>query len=93
MSKTIAVIGGGTAGLTAAIGLAKAGYPVVLLEKAHLGGECTNTACVPSKTLLYQARQFSQLRKSLEKLQNTDQQQLKLLLDEQLQQAFKEWVV
>jgi quinone-modifying oxidoreductase, subunit QmoB len=39
LSKTILVVGGGFSGMNAAIGAAKAGYPVVLVEKeASLGG-------------------------------------------------------
>lgn len=39
MSKTILVLGGGYTGLTSALGAAKAGYDVVLIEKAkELGG-------------------------------------------------------
>lgn len=39
LSKTIVVVGGGTAGLTAALEAAEAGYQVVLVEKqAELGG-------------------------------------------------------
>ena len=39
ISKTILVIGGGVAGLTAALEAAKAGYDVVLVEKEkELGG-------------------------------------------------------
>ncbi|MCL6638341.1 MAG: hydrogenase iron-sulfur subunit, partial [Firmicutes bacterium] len=39
LSKTVLVVGGGLAGMTAALETAKAGYPVVLVEKeATLGG-------------------------------------------------------
>ncbi|GAB6158847.1 FAD-dependent oxidoreductase [Desulfotomaculum varum] len=39
LSKTVLVVGGGLAGMTAALEAAKAGYPVVLVEKeASLGG-------------------------------------------------------
>lgn len=90
LSKTIAVIGGGTAGLTAAVGLAKAGYPVILVEKSFLGGDCTNWGCVPSKALLHQGRQVAALRSCLENLNKADEAQVQALVQERAQQALKE---
>ncbi len=48
----IAVIGGGSAGLSVAAGAAMLGRPTVLFEKGEMGGDCLNTGCVPSKALL-----------------------------------------
>jgi pyruvate/2-oxoglutarate dehydrogenase complex dihydrolipoamide dehydrogenase (E3) component len=50
------VIGGGSAGLTAAGGAALLGARVALLERAAMGGECLHRGCVPSKALLHVAR-------------------------------------
>jgi dihydrolipoamide dehydrogenase len=50
-----AVIGAGSAGLTVAVGLAGFGKKVALIEKKHIGGDCTNVGCVPSKTLIHLA--------------------------------------
>ena len=52
------VIGAGSGGLTAAIGLKKAGKSVFLIEREHIGGECTNSGCVPSKALLHHAKSY-----------------------------------
>ena len=50
------VIGGGGAGLTAAKFARGVGKKVALIEKTdHLGGECTWTGCIPSKTLIHTA--------------------------------------
>jgi len=50
------VIGAGSAGLTVAVGLAGFGKRVALIEAHHIGGDCTNVGCVPSKALLHAAR-------------------------------------
>lgn len=49
------VIGGGAAGLAAARTAASAGRRVVLVVEGPLGGDCTFTGCVPSKTLIESA--------------------------------------
>lgn len=56
----IVVIGAGSGGLTAAVGFSKVGKKVLLVEKEHMGGECTNSGCVPSKALLYHAKAYHQ---------------------------------
>lgn len=58
MSDTydLIVIGGGTAGLTAAGFAARLGVKVALVEKNRIGGDCTWTGCVPSKALLKVAK-------------------------------------
>lgn len=52
------VIGAGSGGLTTAVGLSKVGKKVLLVEKEHIGGECTNSGCIPSKALLHHAKQY-----------------------------------
>jgi pyruvate/2-oxoglutarate dehydrogenase complex dihydrolipoamide dehydrogenase (E3) component len=48
----LAVIGGGTAGLTAAQTAAHRHRRVLLVSEGPLGGECTWNGCVPSKALI-----------------------------------------
>ena len=52
----LAVVGGGTAGLTASIAAARVGAWVLLVERDRTGGDCLWTGCVPSKALLTAAR-------------------------------------
>lgn len=52
----LVVVGGGTAGLVTAAGAAGLGARVALVEGGLLGGDCLNTGCVPSKSLLASAR-------------------------------------
>jgi pyruvate/2-oxoglutarate dehydrogenase complex dihydrolipoamide dehydrogenase (E3) component len=58
----IAVIGGGAGGLTAAGVSAAFGAKTVLIERGRLGGDCTWTGCIPSKTLLSIARDVARAR-------------------------------
>ena len=52
----VVVVGGGAAGLTAAKTANGIGKKVALVDiKKHLGGECTWTGCMPSKTLIKRA--------------------------------------
>ncbi|MFH1138344.1 MAG: dihydrolipoyl dehydrogenase [Pseudomonadota bacterium] len=60
----VAVIGAGPGGYTAAISAAKAGLRTVLIEAGPLGGTCLNRGCVPTKTLLHDARLLTVLRNS-----------------------------
>ncbi len=46
------VIGAGAGGLVPAIGWAKAGKKVLLIEKGNYGGDCTNFGCIPSKAII-----------------------------------------
>jgi len=54
----VIVIGAGSGGLTAAVGFSKVGKSVLLVEREHMGGECTNSGCIPSKALLHHAKQY-----------------------------------
>ena len=54
----VAIMGGGPAGYTAGAELAKNGKSVIVFEKEELGGTCLNVGCIPTKTLLYSAKQF-----------------------------------
>lgn len=54
----IAILGGGPAGYTAAEKASKAGKDVVLFEQNAVGGTCLNVGCIPTKSLLYGAKQY-----------------------------------
>jgi pyruvate/2-oxoglutarate dehydrogenase complex dihydrolipoamide dehydrogenase (E3) component len=62
LTPDICVIGAGSGGLSVAAAAAAFGVPVVLIEKAEMGGDCLNTGCVPSKALLAAARHAAQMR-------------------------------
>lgn len=61
------VLGGGAGGLTASIGLASAGKKVLLIEKEKLGGECTWSGCIASKSFISAAKTSKNLKDVLEK--------------------------
>ncbi len=58
----ITVIGGGPAGYSAALRGAQLGAEVLLIEEKKLGGVCVNSACIPSKLLLYSTGVLNQVR-------------------------------
>ena len=58
MRYFLAIIGGGPAGYTAAEKASKAGKDVILFEQNALGGTCLNVGCIPTKSLLYSAKQY-----------------------------------
>lgn len=58
MKYFLAIIGGGPAGYTAAERASKAGKDVVLFEQNAVGGTCLNVGCIPTKSLLYGAKQY-----------------------------------
>ena len=49
------IVGGGTAGLVAAVIAGELGARVALIERAATGGDCLWTGCVPSKALIASA--------------------------------------
>lgn len=52
----LCVIGAGSAGLSIAAGAVQMGARTVLIEAHRMGGDCLNTGCVPSKSLLAVAK-------------------------------------
>ncbi len=56
LKADLVVIGGGSAGLSAAAGAAMLGLNTVLFERGEMGGDCLNFGCVPSKALLSAAK-------------------------------------
>nr|NGX54013.1 Dihydrolipoyl dehydrogenase [Chlamydiota bacterium] len=61
---SIIVIGAGAGGLVVAIGAAKAGKRVLLIEKGKYGGDCTHFGCIPSKSLIASAEAANTIRES-----------------------------
>jgi len=54
--RNLVVIGAGAAGLVTAYIAAAVKAKVTLIEREKMGGDCLNTGCVPSKTLIRSAR-------------------------------------
>src|SRR6201987_2938240 len=50
------VIGSGQAGPSQTARLTGAGMSVAFIERAHFGGPCVNTGCIPTKTLVASAQ-------------------------------------
>ena len=60
----VVVLGGGSAGLVAAIIAVGTKAKTILIEKHKMGGDCLNTGCVPSKSLLRSGRIMSYIRRA-----------------------------
>jgi len=60
--NNLVVIGGGSAGLISAYIAATVKARVTLVEQHLMGGDCLNTGCVPSKTLISAAKVAHSLR-------------------------------
>ena len=58
----IAVIGAGSAGLVAALTANRRGAKVAMIEKNKIGGECTHSGCIPSKTIINAAKTLHAMR-------------------------------
>ncbi len=58
----LAIIGAGAAGLIAARFAAQLGARVLLAERDRIGGDCTWTGCVPSKSLIRVAKAAHEIR-------------------------------
>ncbi len=58
----LVAVGGGTAGIIAALGAAGLGGRAAIVERHLLGGDCLNYGCVPSKALIRAARAAYQIR-------------------------------
>lgn len=62
----VVVIGAGSAGLVSSLIVAGAKAKVVLIEKHKMGGDCLNTGCVPSKSLIRSGRIKSYIDRAAE---------------------------
>ncbi len=60
----LCVIGAGAGGLAVAAAASQLGASVVLIERGEMGGDCLNTGCVPSKSLLAASRHAHLWRRS-----------------------------
>ena len=56
LTPDIAIIGGGSGGLSTAAAAAAFGVDVVLIEAGEMGGDCLNYGCVPSKAVIAAAK-------------------------------------
>lgn len=62
--RNLVVIGAGSGGLVSAYIAATVKAQVTLIEKGDMGGDCLNTGCVPSKTLIRSARLAADLKQA-----------------------------
>ncbi len=62
LKPDLCVVGAGSGGLSVAAAAAMMGVPVVLVEKATMGGDCLNTGCVPSKALIAAGQRAQDIR-------------------------------
>ncbi len=65
------ILGGGSGGLGAAMAARHAGKSVILVNAGPIGGDCTFTGCVPSKTLLAASAQGATFSDAMERVRAT----------------------
>jgi pyruvate/2-oxoglutarate dehydrogenase complex dihydrolipoamide dehydrogenase (E3) component len=65
-SYDLIVLGGGSAGLTAAVISASLGARTLLVERHKLGGDCLYTGCIPSKALIRSANAAALVQRASE---------------------------
>lgn len=61
-SFDVIIIGSGPGGYVTAIRAAQLGFKTAIVERAYLGGICTNWGCIPTKALLRSAEIFHYLQ-------------------------------
>ncbi len=64
MATRIAVLGAGPGGYTAAVGAARMGAEVTVIERDDVGGTCLNWGCIPSKVMITTAELLDKIRKA-----------------------------
>ena len=64
--RDLVVIGAGSAGLVSSLVGATVRAKVTLIEKDEMGGDCLNTGCVPSKSLIRTAKFLSHVARAQE---------------------------
>lgn len=74
MNYQLCVIGGGAGGLAAARTGVRLGKRTVLIQDGRIGGDCTFTGCVPSKTLIESVSQGLTFEQSIMRLEATTEQ-------------------
>lgn len=62
--RNLIVLGAGAGGLVTAYIAAAVKAKVTLIETHQMGGDCLNNGCVPSKTLIHEAKRLYLLRQS-----------------------------
>lgn len=71
MQHDLIIVGGGAGGLSAARAACWGGADVALVNDGPLGGDCTFTGCVPSKTLLASASQGLTFNDAMARVRST----------------------
>ncbi len=71
METDVAVLGGGSAGLAAAREARRRQARAVIVNQGPLGGDCTFTGCVPSKTLIESARAGLDFEAAMDRVHQT----------------------
>jgi pyruvate/2-oxoglutarate dehydrogenase complex dihydrolipoamide dehydrogenase (E3) component len=91
-NQDLVVVGGGSAGLTAAkLAGGTLGNSVVIIEENKLGGDCTWTGCVPSKSLLASAKAMHMARKqAIQSSSVADFKQVKATYRKNRQEIYEE---